>query len=226
MKRLVMTITLTLAAIGALACQSGTNSNVQVNTGAAGNSAANTSVTNQNSIPAKGNSMMPGDTMMKSSPDAAAQPYDLQFIDTMTEHHNSAVRMAKMAVEKTQNPEVKAFAQKIVADQTRENEQMKAWREKWFAGKAPAMNMDLPGMMDSMKNMGPAMKSMETATGKAFDIAFVDAMIPHHTAAVAMAKDALSKSERPEITSLATAMIKAQDAEIVKMRAWKAAWSK
>jgi uncharacterized protein (DUF305 family) len=79
---------------------------------------------------------------MKSSPNAASQPYDLQFIDTMIHHHQGAVDMAKIAVGKTNNQELKAFAQKIIADQTREIAQMKDWREKWYAGKPAAMNME------------------------------------------------------------------------------------
>ena len=56
----------------------------------------------------------------------------------MTHHHQGAVEMAKMAVEKTQNAELKTFAQKIIADQKKEIAQMKDWREKWYAGKPAA----------------------------------------------------------------------------------------
>lgn len=166
------------------------------------------------------NSMMSNQSTMESSPGAASQPFDLQFIDTMTAHHNSAIEMAKMAVEKMQNPELKAFAQRIVSDQTGENTKMKDWREKWFAGKPLAMNMEMSGMMSSM----PDMKKLESASGKEFDLAFLDAMTPHHSGAVAMAKEALVKAERPEIKNLANQIIKAQEAEIKKMQDWKTTW--
>ncbi|MEJ7698890.1 MAG: DUF305 domain-containing protein [Pyrinomonadaceae bacterium] len=118
---------------------------------------------------------------MKSSPNAASAPYDLQFLDTMTHHHQGALDMAKMAVEKTQNAELKAFAQKIIADQNKEIAQMKDWREKWFAGKPQAMNMEMPGMGDGMKMMmGDGMKKMEAASGKEFDLMFLNMMTPHH----------------------------------------------
>lgn len=51
---------------------------------------------------------------MKSSPEAAAAPYDLQFIDTMSAHHQEAINMAKVALEKTSRAELKAFAGKIL----------------------------------------------------------------------------------------------------------------
>jgi len=164
---------------------------------------------------------------MKSSPNAASQPYDLQFIDTMTHHHQGALDMAKMAVEKTQNAELKTFAQKIIKDQEKEIAQMKDWREKWFAGKPQAMNMEMPGMGDGMKMMmGDGMKRMEAASGKEFDLKFLDMMTPHHQGATVMAKEALTKAEHPEIKTLANQIIKAQEAEIKQMADWKAKWAK
>ena len=164
---------------------------------------------------------------MKSSPNAASQPYDLQFLDRMTHHHQGALDMAKMAVDKMQNAELKAFAQKIIADQNKEIAQMKEWREKWFAGKPEAMNMEMPGMGDSMKMMmGDGMKKMEAASGKDFDIHFLDMMTPHHAGAVTMGKEALTKAEHPEIKTLANQIIKAQEAEIKMMANWKAKWAK
>jgi uncharacterized protein (DUF305 family) len=164
---------------------------------------------------------------MKSDPNAASAPFDLQFIDTMTHHHEGAVRMAEMVLQKSNDEELKKFAQKIIDDQRQENAQMKGWRENWYAGKPMARNMEMPGMMDSMKMMsGNQMKMMETMTGKDFDLHFLDMMIPHHEGAVKMAKDASQKAEHAEIKTLAGEIIKEQEAEIKKMRDWKAKWSK
>ena len=173
------------------------------------------------------NSNMSSMSDMKSSPNAASAPYDLQFIDTMTHHHQGAIDMAKMALSKSSNEELKKFAQKIIADQQKEIGQMKEWREKWFAGKPMAMNMEMPGMSDSMKMMmGDEMKKMEAATGKDFDLHFLDMMTPHHQGAVTMAKEALTKAEHQEIKTLANNIIKAQEAEIKMMADWKAKWAK
>jgi uncharacterized protein (DUF305 family) len=166
-------------------------------------------------------------TGMQSSPNAASQPYDLQFIDTMTHHHQGAIEMAEMALKKSQNSELKTFAQKIIDDQKKEISQMKDWREKWYAGKPAAMNMEMPGMNDSMKMMmGEGMKKMEAMSGKDFDIHFLDMMTPHHAGAVTMAREALQKAEHPEIKTLANQIIREQEKEIKQMADWKAKWSK
>lgn len=240
MKTIILTVVLSVAAIAFAGCQTATNTattnaNARANTAVVQNSNANSTMnmngssTMSNSMASNANHDMSAahHSDMKSSPNAASQPYDLQFIDTMTHHHQGAIDMAKMAVGKTQNQELKAFAQKIIADQNKEIAQMKEWRDKWYAGKPAAMNMEMPGMNDSMKMMmGDPMKKFEAATGKEFDLMFLDMMTPHHQSATTMAKEALTKAEHPEIKTLANQIIKAQDAEIKQMADWKAKWSK
>ena len=212
-----------LAVLGAACSQTAnSNSNVAMNRNAMPMS-ANSMPSN---MPMNGNSnmsSMPGDMMMKSDPNAASAPFDLQFLDTMSEHHKSAVDMSEIALTNSENPELKKLAQKIIDDQKKEIAQMKDWREKWFAGKPAAMNMEMAGM-NSMKDM--KLSDMKAAKGKAFDMMFLDMMTKHHQAAVTMAKEALKKAEHTEVKTLAQNIIKAQEAEIKQMADWKAKWSK
>ncbi len=185
----------------------------------------NSNMMNQNGI--VNNPDMPKMMDTKSSPDAAKQPYETQFLDTMTHHHQGAVKMAKMVLDRSQNDELRKFAQKIIEDQNKEILQMTDWREKWFTGKPAAINMEMPGMMDSMKMMsGDGMKMMEGNNNKNFDLHFLEMMIPHHTGAITMSKEALTKAEHAEIKTLANNIIKAQEAEIKMMKEWKVKWSK
>lgn len=57
-----------------------------------------------------------------------------------------------------------------------------------------------------------------------YDHRFIDMMIPHHEGALLMAKDAMQKSQRPEIKEMAQEMITAQEKEIVQLKAWREAW--
>lgn len=163
-------------------------------------------------------------SMMQSSANAATAPYDLQFIDTMTAHHQGALEMAAQATKKAEHAEIKSLAANIMVSQQKEIADMKAWRDKWFPGAAPALNMELMGMNDSMK--ATDMKMLGSLSGKEFDLAFIRQMTIHHTGAINMARDALKKATKDEIKTLSNAVIKAQEAEIAKMKEWQAAWQK
>ncbi|MBA3766184.1 MAG: DUF305 domain-containing protein [Acidobacteria bacterium] len=213
-----------MVAIVAAGCSS-TNESSATNGNANRQAAATASPSAASATPASSHDMGGMDHgKTGSSPNAASAPYDLQFIDTIIVHHQSAVDMAKMAGMKTQNADLKAFAKKIIEDQEREIAQMKKWREGWYAGKPQAINMEMPGMNDSMKGMD--MKGMNAATGNAFDLMFIDMMTAHHQGAVTMAREALTRAEHPEIKRLAQAIIDAQEAEIAQMNKWKAAWTR
>lgn len=223
MKTIILTVVLSVAAIAFAACnQNSTNSNSVMNHNSMNSNSMNMNGMNHNSMPMNSNMPM-NHSEMKSDANAASAPYDLQFIDTMTAHHQGAIEMAKMVDGRTENPDVKKFAAQIIKDQEKEIAEMKEWREKWFKDKPAAKNMEMPGMMDSMKM---DMSKLSNAKGKEFDLMFLEMMTPHHQGAVSMAKEALAKSEKPEIKTLAGNIIKAQEAEIKMMSEWKEKWSK
>ena len=163
---------------------------------------------------------------MNSDPGAADAPYDLQYLDSMIHHHNGAIMMAKMVLGKTERPELKAFAQKIIDDQSKEIDYMKGLREQWYAGKPQAVNMEMPGMIGGMKIMtSEHMKEMDQMPPAHFDEHFLNMMIAHHEGAVTMSKEAQKKAEHPEIKQLAEKIIAAQGPEIEQMKKWKDMWS-
>jgi uncharacterized protein (DUF305 family) len=58
-----------------------------------------------------------------------------------------------------------------------------------------------------------------------FDRAFIDAMVPHHQAAIAMANEARQAGlGQPELISIADDIIATQQAEIDQMLAWRERW--
>jgi uncharacterized protein (DUF305 family) len=63
---------------------------------------------------------------------ANKDPFDKAFIGAMVPHHQSAIEMAQVASEKSENPEIKDLAENIVSAQRREIEQLLQWREAWY----------------------------------------------------------------------------------------------
>jgi uncharacterized protein (DUF305 family) len=70
--------------------------------------------------------------MMDPQQLANREPSDKAFIDAMIPHHQSAIEMAQVALENSDNPKIKELAQNIISAQKREIEQMKQWRQQWY----------------------------------------------------------------------------------------------
>jgi uncharacterized protein (DUF305 family) len=63
------------------------------------------------------------------------------------------------------------------------------------------------------------------ASAVPFDRAFIDAMVPHHRSAIAMAKAAKAAGlSQPELVEIANNIISSQQAEIDQMLEWRAEW--
>ena len=63
---------------------------------------------------------------------ANQDPFDKAFIDNMIPHHESAIEMANVVLEESENPEIREIAGAIVETQEREIEQMASWRDEWY----------------------------------------------------------------------------------------------
>jgi uncharacterized protein (DUF305 family) len=70
--------------------------------------------------------------MMNPQELANRDPFDKAFIDAMIPHHQSAIEMSQVALEKSKNPKIKELAENIISAQKREIEQMKQWRKDWY----------------------------------------------------------------------------------------------
>ena len=70
--------------------------------------------------------------MMDPQSLANKEPFAEAFIEAMIPHHQSAIDMATVANQESENPRIKELAENIVSAQKGEIEQMKRWREQWY----------------------------------------------------------------------------------------------
>lgn len=76
--------------------------------------------------------MLKQQQMMLKELGSADKNYDLRFLDMMIIHHQGAVAMANDVLKKSKRKELKQMAKNIISSQTKEIEQMKAWKKQWY----------------------------------------------------------------------------------------------
>src|SRR5271165_5744293 len=86
------------------------------------------------------------------------------------------------------------------------------------ADAAPAVDLDWSALMGSMQQMDVAMMSVGPSGSS--DVDFVRLMLPHHQAAIDMAKAQLLYGKDPQMQRLAQEIITDQQSEIDLMQLW------
>ena len=144
---------------------------------------------------------------------------NIDFAAMMVEHHKGAVEMSKIEMEKGTNAELKAFAKKVIDDQTKEIVFMQDQISK--APRAASSNSAifqkaLQGSMMEMMHAAPALYNNN-------DKDFAAQMIPHHKSAVAMSKAYLQHGDEKSLRTLSENIISSQTKEIKWLTEWLAA---
>lgn len=162
-----------------------------------------------------------------SSSSSSADTTDSAFVTDMIPHHQGAIDMALIAQTKAEHPEIRKMADDIISAQKSEIADMKNMRLEMNH----MNNMDHGDDMGHGDHMGMSQAEMGMSgdmsmlrNSKQFDKTFIDQMIPHHQGAIRMARRELADGKDGDVKKLATAIIKAQTAEIAQMRAWRTQW--
>jgi uncharacterized protein (DUF305 family) len=154
---------------------------------------------------------------------------DEHFIEQMIPHHDDAITMANMGLQKAEHQEIKDLSKNIIKAQTEENNKMSAWYKDWFGTDVPdrfaGMGNGMGGMIHNGM-MGNATDISDLESAQPFDKEFIEEMIPHHQMAVMMAQMLEQSTTRSEMKKLAQDIIRTQNEEIEQMRNWYSQWYK
>jgi putative membrane protein len=109
-------------------------------------------------------------TTGNQDPNGTSAMMDKQFIRTALEGGMAEVQLGQLATQKSSNPDVKEFGQKMVDDHTKLGDQMKQV--------AAQMNVKVP---DSLSSKDKAtMAKLSALNGDAFDKAYIKDMVKDH----------------------------------------------
>lgn len=149
------------------------------------------------------------------APSTALAKYEVRFMEGMTDHHEMAIEMAGMCLQKAVHDELKAVCQNIVSTQQSEQAQMLSWLSDWY---------DVAYQPQMMRGDQQMMRRMHTANGADFEIMFLKNMIRHHWSAVIEASTCVDRAYHDQLVTLCTQIIEAQTAEIRQLRQWLCQW--
>lgn len=156
-------------------------------------------------------------TAPPSSSSAAFNSADGTFAMDMIAHHQQAIDMADMLLDKQGvDDRVTALAREIKAAQDPEIEAMKGWLEDLgiMTDDSGMEGMDHSGGMMSDEDMA----ALDGATGADASTLFLTQMTEHHRGAIAMAQQELDNGESADALALAQKIIDTQTAEIATMQ--------
>lgn len=170
----------------------------------------------------------------------SAGSVDAGFARDMSTHHQQAITMAGYTRDHADRADVELLARDIETGQLFQVGQMQGWLDSWglsrqssaepmaWMGGMPHSSMSgmsgmdhngetaTSGLMPGMAT--PAeMTKLQTLTGKALDVYFLQLMIRHHQGGLPMAEYAIDHATQPQVVTLAKSMYAAQSSEIVTM---------
>jgi uncharacterized protein (DUF305 family) len=154
--------------------------------------------------------MHPDDKQSSSSNNL--QGSDIMFAQMMIPHHEQAVQISDLALKISKNVEVLKLAAEIKAAQSPEILQMTSWLNQANAALEMGHSMGMGGMLSDSE-----IKTLESATGKNFDILFLNGMIAHHEGAIHMAI-MVKDSANADVKALGESITKSQAAQILVMK--------
>lgn len=143
---------------------------------------------------------------------------DIMFAQMMIPHHQQAIDLAAMAAVHTTNQAVRILAARIAGEQQPEIDAMKALLLQWDVD--PNAMGDHSGHGAAMQGMvdDATMTKLRSLNGPEFDTLWLQAMINHHQGAIEMAKAEIANGKSVDLTSMAKAMVTAQQSEINQMK--------
>lgn len=176
----------------------------------------------------------------------AGQPFDAQFLDQMTVHHQGAVMSTRAMIADSDRPELRELAEAIISTQQEQVAQMQAWREEWYPDLPATFGMSAGRMNEGMMgggmmadaadaefpmtrsrsesgSMRPMMSGgMMSGPMMGGDVGtermYLQMMIAHHRLGVEMAQQAQQDATHPELRELADTIAEEQAAQIEQMR--------
>ena len=145
--------------------------------------------------------------------------FDYDFANLMIMHHQMAIDMSRVEIEKGSDQTIKKMANGIIAAQEIEIKEMQQFIQNYKVPVSNNQNSNSSKISTEMKSMMDKMNDIKLSGN--IDNDYVTMMIPHHESAVAMAKNQLKFGTQNNLVALAKKIIEDQNYEINQFKNWQ-----
>lgn len=149
------------------------------------------------------------------APERDQHRFEINFLQTMIDHHFGAIKMSELCEGRTVHAELKEMCDMIIAAQSQEIATMQSWLRDWYGiNEEPTLTRKALRQVEHLSGL----------TGEEFEKEYMSMMIEHHSMAARMAVDCLNQAYHPEMLDMCSRMLAAQGNEIVQLRLWLMLW--
>ena len=138
------------------------------------------------------------DTTVRAQTQSAGQA-DLDFAATAAQANNGEIALAKLAVQRTASPEIRMFAQRMIADHSKIGDQL--------AAIAKAGNFQLPPASPLSAHDQQEQQMLSGLSSHPFDVQYIAAQVADHDAAVALFEKEAKDGSNPALVKFAASAL-------------------
>ncbi len=144
-------------------------------------------------------------------PSAAEQAY----LQAVMQSHNGAIAWSNLAKQKATRADLRRFAGRVADDESAINMRFGSWLRSWY-GTRPVTSMSQADRQ--------VLDTLNSLSGREFDIAYMRAMLTHFQEAVALSQNIASRAEHTELRRVALDMAQEHANQAQQLRTWLSQW--
>lgn len=147
--------------------------------------------------------------------DASGARFEVRFMTGMVDHHEMAMEMGEICLDKAVHSELVSMCEDVIATQTAEREDLLTWLSTWYGvSHEPQMTPGQERQMDKLMEL----------SGADFEVAFMESLIRHHALAVVRAERCRDQGGHASLLAMCGDIVAAQSAEISMLQTWLCDW--
>ena len=153
-----------------------------------------------------------------SSPARPTPERDRQILIDLAHRQNEGLQLVAPCISKAQNPELTSFCQQFTRDHQKSIQTLQDWLVSWY----PQSKSSPPS--EHSDQFRRFLEQMRTATGEAFDEAFLRGMRVHHRQLSEETQLCQMEASRTELKGFCSSETKGQEQEIEQLTRWICQW--